>query len=165
MNRRCDKIIVLGRLCGDALFLFAERSMPVPYICDPGHKKRTRTQARPHVFYSTIDKYHVRQFGSGHCPAKKRRTTTAARPHVFYSTADKHHVRQFGSGHCPAKKRRTTTAARPHEFYSTSVYLHPTTVCPRRLAAENDPWRFRQQSSRVISIQFWYLTSWLPRFL
>ena len=29
----------------------------------------------------------------------------------------------------------------------------------------NDPWRFRQQSSRVISIQFWYLTSWLPRFL
>ena len=132
MNRRCDKIIVLGRLCGDALFLFAERSMPVPYICDPGHKKRTRTQARPHVFYSTIDKYHVRQ---------------------------------FGSGHCPAKKRRTTTAARPHEFYSTSVYLHPTTVCPRRLAAGNDPWRFRQQSSRVISIPFWYLTSWLPRFL
>ena len=39
------------------------------------------------------------------------------------------------------------------------------TVCQRRLAAENDPWRFRQQSSRVISIQFWYLTSWLPRFL
>ena len=23
----------------------------------------------------------------------------------------------------------------------------------------NDPWRFRQQSSRVISVQFWYLTS------
>ena len=35
----------------------------------------------------------------------------------------------------------------------------PITVCQRRLAAENDPWRFRQQSSRVISIQFWYLTS------
>ena len=29
----------------------------------------------------------------------------------------------------------------------------------------NDPWRFRQQSSRVISVQFWYLTSWLPHFL
>ena len=32
-------------------------------------------------------------------------------------------------------------------------------VCPQGLPAENDPWRFRQQSSRVISIQFWYLTS------
>ena len=41
MNRGCDKMIVLGRLCGDALFLFAllaERSMPVPYIGDPDIK-------------------------------------------------------------------------------------------------------------------------------
>ena len=77
---------------------------------------------------------------------------------MFYSTADKQHVRQFGSR--PAQqKSRTTTAARPHVFYSTAVHLHPTTVWPRALPGENDPWRFRQQSSRVISIPFWYLTS------
>ena len=26
------------------------------------------TTAGPHVFYSTADKHHVGQFGSGHCP-------------------------------------------------------------------------------------------------
>ena len=93
MNRGCDKMIVLGRLCGDALFLFAERPMLVPYIRDPGIK-----------------------------------------------------------------------ISDPHPGPTTRVLLDYrqvpcTTVCPRRLAAENDPWRFRQQSSRVISIQFWYLTS------
>ena len=96
MNRGCDKMIVLGRLCGDALFffaLFAERSMPVPYIGDPGIK--------------------------------------ISDPHPGPTTRVLLDCRQVP---CP-------------------------TVCPRRLAAENDPWRFRQQSSRVISIQFWYLTS------
>ena len=45
-----------------------------------------------------------------------------------------------------------------HNLNSTHA---PITICLRGLpaAAENDPWRFRQQSSRVISIQFWYLTS------
>ena len=85
--------------------------------------------------------------------------------HEFNSTADNCHPTTVCPPGLPAKKRRTTTAARPHEFCSSADYLHPTTACPRRLAAENDPWRFRQQSSRVISIQFWYLTSWLPRFL
>ena len=67
-------------------------------------------------------------------------------------------LRQFGPGPCPTKKPDH------HRSPTTRVLLvfrqaKSTTACQRRLAAENDPWRFRQQSSRVISIQFWYLTS------
>ena len=68
-------------------------------------------------------------------------------------------------GTAPKQKRRTHTQARPHVFNSSCDNCHPATVCHRALPGENDPWRFRQQSSRVISIPFWYLTSWLPRFL
>ena len=164
MNRRCDKIIVLGRLCGDALFLFAERSMPVPYICDPGHKKRTRTQARPHVFYSTIDKYHVRQFacrGSRQkMPDYHRSPTTRVLLDCRQAPCTTVWVRALPGKKTPDYHRSPTT-----RVLLDCRQAPCTTVCPRRLAAENDPWRFRQQSSRVISIPFWYLTSWLPRFL
>ena len=43
-----------------------------------------------------------------------------------------------------------------HDLNSTHA---PITIWLWALPRENDPWRFRQQSSRVISIQFWYLTS------
>ena len=39
--------------------------------------------------------------------------------------------------------------------WGVSVGSAPFSFRPKR----NDPWRFRQQSSRVISVQFWYLTS------
>ena len=76
---------------------------------------------------------------------------------MFYSTADKQHVRQFA-------RRGSRKKPDPHPGPTTRVLLDCrqvtcTTVWPRALPGENDPWRFRQQSSRVISIQFWYLTS------
>ena len=49
--------------------------------------------------------------------------------------------------------KRTAPAAPP---ISNSIRRAETSDSPPK---ENDPWRFRQQSSRVISIQFWYLTS------
>ena len=55
-----------------------------------------------------------------------------------------------------AERIIATSRARPMVL---SLPPRLRTNCQRRLAAENDPWRFRQQSSRVISIQFWYLTS------
>ena len=63
-----------------------------------------------------------------------------------------------------------TCRLRPPGQKKSCVHHRSWIICvfpasDRQLAAENDPWRFRQQSSRVISIQFWYLTSWLPRFL
>ena len=51
----------------------------------------------------------------------------------------------------PPQPDHTSSARLPTSTMSDSLGLGP--------AQENDPWRFRQQSSRVISIQFWYLTS------
>ena len=164
MNRRCDKIIVLGRLCGDALFLFAERSMPVPYIGDPDIKI-----SDPHPGPTTRVLLDYRQVPcTTVClpglPAKNAGLPPQPDHTCFTRLPTTATLRQFAR-RGSRQKCRTATAARPHEFCSSADYLHPTTACPRRLAAENDPWRFRQQSSRVISIPFWYLTSWLPRFL
>ena len=86
-------MIMLGRFCGERPFLFAERSMPVPYIGDPDIK-----------------------------------------------ISDPH----------PGPTTRVLLDFRLPPPYD-SLGLGP--------AQENDPWRFRQQSSRVISIPFWYLTS------
>ena len=58
---------------------------------------------------------------------------------------------RIGSRPCRATSRES-----PMALFDRQT---PRTNSQRRLAAENDPWRFRQQSSRVISIQFWYLTS------
>ena len=57
------------------------------------------------------------------------------------------------------KGNKKEAAPQPDPTYHITPPTALRTVCPRRLAAGNDPWRFRQQSSRVISIQFWYLTS------
>ena len=67
-------------------------------------------------------------------------------------------------------KKRTAPAAHIYKSLTRTMLDHtcftrlPTTATLRQFARrgsrqENDPWRFRQQSSRVISIQFWYLTS------
>ena len=58
---------------------------------------------------------------------------------------------------CRAQKKKLHRNSAPTYHIPITNAVRP--VCPRRLAARNDPWRFRQQSSRVISIQFWYLTS------
>ncbi len=90
---------------------------------------------------------------------------TAARSHVFYSTSDQHRLGQFVSGDSPQNKKLRSPPQPDHTCFTrlpTSTDSDSLGLGP---AQENDPWRFRQQSSRVISIQFWYLTSWLPRFL
>ena len=78
-------------------------------------------------------------------------------------------LRHFGkcilrNGQCPfptlcgAIKKKPLRSPDPTYHITTTTALR--TVWLRALpGAENDPWRFRQQSSRVISIQFWYLTS------
>ena len=58
------------------------------------------------------------------------------------------------------KGNKKEAAPQPDPTYHITITNAPRTVWPRALpGAENDPWRFRQQSSRVISIPFWYLTS------
>ena len=135
MDRGCDKMIVLGRLCGDALFLFAlfaERSMPVPYIGDPDIK---------------ISDHH-------------RSPTTR----ILLDCRQLPHYDSLPAG-APGKKTPDPHPGSTHRVLLDCRQAPCTTVWVRALPGENDPWRFRQQSSRVISIQFWYLTSWLPRFL
>ena len=165
MNRGCDRMIVLGRLCGDALFLFAERSMPVPYIGDPDIKiSDPHPSPTQRVLLDCRQPPHYDSLPAG-APGKNIGPAPRPDPTCFTRLSTSTMSDSLGPGPARQKKCRTATAARPHVFYSTADNCHTTTVCPRRLAAENDPWRFRQQSSRVISIQFWYLTSWLPRFL
>ena len=165
MNRGCDKMIVLGRLCGDAPFLFAERSMPVPYIRDPDIKisdpHRSPT-TRVLLDYRQLPHYDSLPPGTAGQKMPDPHPGPTTRVLLDYRQLPPYDSLPAGA---PGKKCRTTTAARPHVFYSTADNCHTTTVWVRALPGENDPWRFRQQSSRVISIQFWYLTSWLPRFL
>ena len=164
MNRRCDKIIVLGRLCGDALFLFAERSMPVPYIGDPDIKI-----SDPHPGPTTRVLLDYRQVPcTTVCPpglpAKNAGPPPQPDPTCFTRLPTTATLRQF------ARRGSRQKISDPHPGPTTRVLLDfrlppPYDSLGLGPAQENDPWRFRQQSSRVISIQFWYLTSWLPRFL
>ncbi len=57
----------------------------------------------------------------------------------------------------PGNKKEAAQQLRPHVPYPD--YQRTTNSLPAGAPRENDPWRFRQQSSRVISIPFWYLTS------
>ena len=57
------------------------------------------------------------------------------------------------------KGNKKEAAPQPDPTYHIPITNAVRPVWPRALPGENDPWRFRQQSSRVISIQFWYLTS------
>jgi hypothetical protein len=59
---------------------------------------------------------------------------------------------------------RAGTLARPYGSFLTfsGRFLRKASFfCagPPKGKKRNDPWRFRQQSSRVISVQSWYLTS------
>ena len=136
-----------------------------PYIRDPGPKKTDHHRSpTTRVLLDCRQLPPCDSLPAG-ASGKKTPDPHQARPHMFYSTTDNCHTTTVCPPGLPAKKRQTRTQARPHEFCSTTDNCHTTTVWVRALPGENDPWRFRQQSSRVISIQFWYLTSWLPRFL
>ena len=76
----------------------------------------------------------------------------------FFCDAAHHRVVGDADPYDPQKKN-AGLPPQPDPTYNLTSTHAPITACQRRLAAENDPWRFRQQSSRVISIQFWYLTS------
>ena len=56
-------------------------------------------------------------------------------------------------------EHKKEAAPQPDPTYHIPITNAVRPVWPRALPGENDPWQFRQQSSRVISIQFWYLTS------
>ena len=99
-----SKMILLGRLCGDALFLFAERSMPVPYIRDPDIKI---SDPHPGLTQRVLLDYRqapcptvwVRAL-----PGKKNAGPPPQPDHTCFTrlptTAT---LRQFGSGPCPGK--------------------------------------------------------------
>ena len=128
--------------------------IPFP-ICQIRYAEREPATGRAVLLDCHQARSNSHEFGSRHCRATR-------------VLLDCRHAQRTTVCHraLPQKqKRRTLSAARPHVFYSSCDNCHPPTVCHRALPGENDPWRFRQQSSRVISIPFWYLTSWLPRFL
>ena len=162
MNRGCGRMIVLGHLCGDALFLFVllvERSMPVSYIGASGLAGQST---------------NLIGGGSAARPTLGQKRTAPAAPKSQTRTMPDHTsltrlpttatLRQFAR-----RGSRQKNAGPPPQPDHTCFTRLPTSTMSDSLglgpAQENDPWRFRQQSSRVISIQFWYLTSWLPRFL
>ena len=80
-------MIMLGRFCGERPFLFAERSMPVPYIGDPDIKiSDPHPGPTQRVLLDCRQLPHYDSLPAG-APGKKYRTRTQARPHVFYSTS------------------------------------------------------------------------------
>ena len=152
MNFECDRMIVLGRFRGERPFFVPVR----------------RIGASDPAWQST----NLIGGGDAACPTLGQKRAAPAVP--FPICQARYAEREPATGRAVLLDEKSARSIRPesspgtagpHEFNSTTDYLHPTTVWVRALPGENDPWRFRQQSSRVISIPFWYLTSWLPRFL
>ena len=141
-------MIVLGRLCGDALFFAEGAAGRLTSLVGGGSaarptggQKRTAPAVHEQIPFPTCQiRYAEREPATGRAvllddtAAQSNRPELSpgtAGPHVFYSTADKHNVRQFVTGHCP-KNKNAGPAPRPDHTCLTRL---PTSTTYDSLSA------------------------------